>query len=114
MNNREVIEQTLKNYEEANNMLLKAWDELDPGFLDIVLEKQLKRLEQLSERIYHEELKDDPESEIIQNTLARYEWANQYLYEHWDSIPFTERLSILQKQWNRLQDLRNRTQEYYH
>lgn len=112
MNNREVIEQTLQNYDNANDALLADWDKLDPNFLDIVLQKQQNRLEQLAERTYHEELNEDSESEIIQNTLARYEWANEYLYEHWETLPFTERLSIMQKQWNRLQDLRNRTQEY--
>ena len=113
MNNREIIEQTLQNFENANDALLATWDKIDPNFLDIVLQKQQNRLEQLSERIYHEELDNDVESEIIQNTLVRYEWANQYLYEHWEALPFTERLSIMQKQWNRLQDLRNRSQEYY-
>jgi hypothetical protein len=110
MNNQEVIEQTLQNYENANDALLASWNDLDPNFLDIVLQKQQNRLEQLAERIYHEELEADSESEIINNTISRYQWANQYLYEHWETIPFTERLSLLQKQWNRLQDLRNRTQ----
>jgi hypothetical protein len=110
MKNREVIEQTLQNYENANDALLASWNELDSNFLDVVLQKQQNRLEQLAERIYHEELEFDSEVEIINNTLSRYQWANQYLYEHWETIPFTERLSLLQKQWNRLQDLRNRTQ----
>jgi hypothetical protein len=113
MNNQEVIEQTLLKYDEANNALLAEWDKLDPNFLDIVLQKQQNRLEQLAERIYHEELNEDAESEVIQNTLDHYEWANEYLYEHWETLPFTERLSIMQKQWNRLQELRNRTQVNY-
>ncbi|MHB8124353.1 MAG: hypothetical protein ACYDEJ_01705 [Desulfitobacteriaceae bacterium] len=113
MNNREVIEQTLQNYEDANDALLSDWDKIDPNFLDVVLQKQQNRLEQLAERIYHEEQNEDAESGIIQNTITRYEWANEYLYEHWGTLPFIERLSIMQKQWNRLQDLRNRTQEFY-
>ena len=113
MNNLEVIEQTLLNYDAANDALLAEWDKLDPSFLDIVLQKQQNRLEQLAERIYHEEQNEDADSEIIQNTLSRYDWANEYLYEHWETLPFTERLSIMQKQWNRLQELRNRTQENY-
>lgn len=113
MNNMEVIEQTLLNYDAANDALLAHWDNFDPSFLDNMLQKQQNRLEQLAERIYHEEQNEDAESEIIQNTLSRYDWANEYLYEHWETLPFTERLSIMQKQWNRLQDLRNRTQTNY-
>jgi len=108
-----LIEQTLLKYDEANNALLAEWDKFNPSFLDIVLQKQQNRLEQLAERIYHEELNEDAESEIIQNTLSRYDWANEFLYDHWETLPFTERLSIMQKQWNRLQELRNRTQVNY-
>ena len=50
MNNQEVIEQTLLKYDEANNALLAEWYKLDPNFLDIVLQKQQNRLEQLAER----------------------------------------------------------------
>lgn len=110
MNNREVIEQTLLNYDSANDALLAEWNKLDPIFLDNLLYKQQNRLEQLAERIYHEELNEDFDSEIIENTLSRYNLANEYLYEHWEELPFTERLSVIQKQWNRLQELRNRTQ----
>ncbi|MBC2722891.1 hypothetical protein [Desulfosporosinus sp.] len=113
MNNQEVIEQTLQNYDTANDALLTEWDNLDPNLLDIILQKQQNRLEQIAERIYHEELNENAESEIIQNTLAHYDWANEYLYEHWETLPFVERLSIMQKQWNRLQELRNRTRVTY-
>ncbi|KJS47332.1 MAG: hypothetical protein VR66_20235 [Peptococcaceae bacterium BRH_c23] len=80
MNNQEVIEQTLQNYDNANDALLAEWDQLDLSLLDIILQKQQNRLEQLAERIYHEELKEDTESEIIQNTIAHYEWANRLVY----------------------------------
>jgi len=113
MNNREVIEQTLLKYDEANNALLAEWDKFNPSFLDIVLQKQQNRLERLAERIYHNELNEDGESEVIQYALDHYEWANEYLYEHWGNFPFTERLFIMQTQWNRLQELRNRTQVNY-
>lgn len=108
MNNREVIEQTFLNYDYANEALLTEWDKLDPSLLDNILHKQQNRLEQLAERTYHEELNDVADSEIIENTLNRYKLANEYLYEHWEELPFTERLSVMQKQWNRLQELRNR------
>jgi hypothetical protein len=108
MTNREILEQTLRSYEAANNALLSVWDQLDPGTLDIILEKQQHRLEQIADRMYHEEKLED-ENEVIQNTLARYEWANQYLFEHWDTLPPEERISLMRKQWNRLQELRSRT-----
>ncbi|OLN28438.1 hypothetical protein [Desulfosporosinus metallidurans] len=33
MDNHEVIEQTLANYEAANDALLTIWEQLDPGTL---------------------------------------------------------------------------------
>jgi hypothetical protein len=107
MNNREILEQTRRSYEAANHALLAVWDRLSPETLDFILEKQQHRLEQIADRMYHEE-KLDEENELIQNTLARYEWANQYLFEHWDTLPSEERLTLMRKQWNRLQELRNR------
>ncbi|GIM45132.1 hypothetical protein DNHGIG_06810 [Collibacillus ludicampi] len=107
MTNREILEQTLRSYEAANNALLSVWDQLSPDTLDFILEKQQHRLEQIADRMYHEE-KLESENELIQNTLARYEWANQYLFEHWDTLPPEERISLMRKQWNRLQELRNR------
>lgn len=116
MNNHEVIEQTLHNYELANEALLDIWEHLDAELIDDILEKQQHRLEQISERLYHEEKHDefydssDHNTEIIENTMTRFDWANQYLYEHWDTLPKEERLSIMQKQWNRIEDMRNRNQ----
>ncbi|MDB5084307.1 MAG: hypothetical protein JWN30_1193 [Bacilli bacterium] len=107
MDNREVLEQTMRSYEDANNALLTVWDQISPTTLDIMLEKQQHRLEQISERMYHEEMLEH-ESDMMQNTLARYEWANQYLYEHWDNLPPDERQTVMRKQWNRLEELRNR------
>ncbi len=34
--------------------------------------------------------------------------AANHCLEHWDTIPFDQRLDLLRKQWNRLQELRNR------
>lgn len=45
---------------------------------------------------------------IVEDTLQSYETANRHLFEHWETIPFGERLNLMQKQWNRLQDIRNR------
>lgn len=114
MENQEVIEQTLQNYELANDALLDIWEHLDPELIDAILEKQQHRLEQISERLYHEDkhIESDNNTEILGNTLTRFEWANQYLYEHWDTLPNDERLSIMQKQWNRIEDMRNRNQYY--
>lgn len=56
---RIIAKETLKlsslNYDAANDALLAEWDKLDPSFLDTVLQKQQNRLEQLAERINHEE-----------------------------------------------------------
>ena len=112
MDNAIVIQQTLRNYEEANDALLAVWDELDPGLLDSILEKQQNRLEQIANRMYHDE-KEDNEWELIENTLVRYDWANEYLFEHWDSLPNDERLSIMKKQWQRLEELRKRNKDYH-
>jgi hypothetical protein len=108
MQNEDVIEQTLRNYELANEALLHVWPNLDPSEIDMVLEKQQNRLQQIAERAYAKEKEYDAKSELIANTLERFESANQHLYEHWDTIPFDQRLDLLQKQWNRLQELRNR------
>lgn len=115
MENPEVIEQTLQNYELANDALLDLWEHFDPELLDAILEKQQNRLQQIAERLYHEEKYDEysDEEEFLTNTLARYEWANQYLYEHWDTLPDDERLAIMQKQWNRLEDMRNRNRNVH-
>lgn len=115
MENPEVIEQTLQNYELANDALLDLWEHFDPELLDAILEKQQNRLQQIAERLYHEEKYDEysDEEEILTNTLARYEWANHYLYEHWDTLPDDERLAIMQKQWNRLEDMRNRNRNVH-
>jgi predicted S18 family serine protease len=108
MRNEEVIEQTLLSYELANEALLKAWDRLDASEIDGILEKQQHRLEQIAERAYADEKYYDARSEAFFNTIERFEEANRHLYEHWDRIPFDQRLDLLQKQWNRLQELRNR------
>ncbi|MCL6517480.1 hypothetical protein [Alicyclobacillus sp.] len=108
MDNREAIEQTLRNYELANQALLQVWDRLSDDEIDMILEKQQNRLQQLAERAWAEEKYYDAQSELILNTVERYEMANRHLYEHWDTIPFEQRLDLLQKQWNRLQELRKR------
>lgn len=110
MENIEVIEQTLQNYELANDALLDLWEHLDPKLTDAILEKQQHRLEQIAQRLNHEEEFDElsNQTEVLTNTLARYEWANEYLFEHWDTLPNDERLSVLQKQWNRLEEMRKR------
>lgn len=115
MENNEVIEQTLQNYELANDALLELWGDLDPELIDAILKKQQNRLEQIAQRLYHEEKFDElaNQAEVLSNTLARYEWANQYLYEHWDTLPNDERLSIMQKQWNRLEEMRKRNLNAY-
>ncbi|MCL6626092.1 hypothetical protein [Alicyclobacillus shizuokensis] len=51
---------------------------------------------------------NDERSEAFLNTIEGFEEANRHLYEHWDTIPFDQRLDLLRKQWNRLQELRNR------
>ncbi|WAH36176.1 hypothetical protein [Alicyclobacillus dauci] len=108
MQNQQVIEQTLQNYELANAALLDVWNNLTDEEIDMVLEKQQNRLEQIAERAYSEETTSDAQSEAFLNTLERFENANRHLYEHWDTISFDQRLDLLQKQWNRLQELRNR------
>jgi hypothetical protein len=102
-----VLEQTLESYELANEALLQVWDELKPEEIDMILEKQQNRLEQIAQRMYHEE-KQEEMSETFANTFMRFERANRYLYDNWDHIPFGERLNLLQKQWNRLEELRKR------
>jgi len=115
MENIEAIEQTLQNYESANDALFDLWGHLDPGLVDAILEKQQHRLEQIAQRIYHEEKSDElsNQTEVLTNTLARYEWANQYLFEHWDTLPNDERLLVMQKQWNRLEEMRKRNLNVY-
>lgn len=115
MDNHEVIEQTLQNYELANDALLDLWEQLDPELVDSILETQQHRLEQISERLYHEEKNEefDHQEEVLINTLGRYEWANQYLFEHWNNLPNDERLSILRKQWNRLEEMRKLNPNIY-
>jgi hypothetical protein len=115
MENIEVIEQTLQNYELANDALLDLWEHLEPEVVDAILEKQQHRLEQIAQRLYHEEKFDEfsNETEVLTNTLARYEWANQYLSEHWETLPSDERLSVMQKQWNRLEEMRKRNFNVY-
>ncbi|MCL6637484.1 MAG: hypothetical protein K6T26_06010 [Alicyclobacillus sp.] len=108
MDNREAMEQTLRNYELANEALLRVWDRLDADEIDMILEKQQNRLQQLAERAWAEEKQYDAQSELILNTLERFEQANRHLFEHWDTIPFADRLELLHKQWNRLQELRKR------
>ncbi|BCJ87542.1 hypothetical protein [Effusibacillus dendaii] len=106
-NNEKVLERTLESYELANEALLNVWNYLNDREIDMILEKQQNRLEQIAQRAYHEE-KTDNENELFLNTLERYELANRHLYEHWDTIPFGERINLLQKQWNRLQEMRSR------
>lgn len=115
MENTGVIEQTLLNYELANDALLDLWEHFDPELVDQILEKQQNRLEQIAQRLYHEEKEESygDEAEVLTNTLARFEWANHYLYEHWDTLPNDERLSIMQKQWNRLEEMRKRNLNLY-
>lgn len=115
MDNNLVIEQTLQNYELANDALLDLWEHIDPELVDEILEKQQHRLEQIAQRLYHEEQAEDhnDELEILVSTLERYEWANQYLYEHWETLPNEERLAIMQKQWNRLEEMRKRNINVY-
>lgn len=108
MDNEDVIEQTLRNYELANEALMHVWPQLDSTEIDMVLEKQQNRLQQIAERAYSDEAGYDEISELIANTIERFENANEHLYEHWDTIPFDQRIDLLQKQWNRLQELRNR------
>jgi len=113
--NREVIEQTLQNYELANQALLDLWDRFPPEVIDEILGKQQNRLQQIADRLYHEEKYErlSDEEEILVNTLERYAWANRYLYEHWDSLPQEERLAIIRKQWNRLEEMRRRNENIY-
>ncbi|MCL6633225.1 MAG: hypothetical protein K6T63_11410 [Alicyclobacillus herbarius] len=108
MKNEEVIAQTLQSYELANQALMNAWNRLDEAEIDAILEKQQHRLEQIAERSYADEKYYDKRSEAFFNTIERFEEANRHLYEHWDTIPFDQRLDLLRKQWNRLQELRNR------
>lgn len=113
MSNFDVIEQTLESYELANQALLCVWDRLNGHEIDMILEKQQHRLEQITERLFHEEKTEDEfdetgEMDVICDTLDRYDRANRHLYEFWDTIPFDQRLDAIRKQWNRLQDLRNR------
>jgi serine/threonine protein phosphatase PrpC len=110
LKNQEVIEQTLQNYEIANQALFDLWDQFEPQVIDEILEKQQNRLQQIADRLYHQEQFDEfSENEtVLLNTIQRYEWANQYLYEHWNSLSSEERLAILQKQWNRLEEMRRR------
>jgi hypothetical protein len=108
MHNEEVIEETLRNYELANEALMKVWPRLTDAEVDMILEKQQNRLQQIAERAYSMEKSYDAKSELIFNTIDRFESANRHLYEHWDTIPFDQRIDLLHKQWNRLQELRNR------
>lgn len=108
MDNTNVIEQTLRNYELANDALMNVWNRLDSDEIDMVLEKQQNRLQQIADRVYSEERIYDERSEMMVNTLVRFEEANRHLYDHWDTIPFEQRLDLLRKQWNRLQEFRNR------
>lgn len=108
MGNEEVIQQTMANYELANEALLHVWNQLNKDEIDSVLEKQQNRLEQIAQRMYHEEQHEEKNNEIVVTALERYEMANRHLYEHWETIPFGGRLNLMQKQWNRLQDLRTR------
>jgi selenocysteine-specific translation elongation factor len=112
MENREAIEQIMRNYEAANASLLKVWDQLSPETLDKILEKQQHRLEQIADRLYHEEQWEE-ENERIQDTLARYHWANLHLHAHWETMAPEERVALMRKQWNRLQELRNRVQRIH-
>lgn len=107
MENPKIVQDTLQSYEAANEALVQVLDKLDPQELDFILEKQQNRLEQIFQRMYHEEKTED-QSELIAHTLKRYEMANRHLFEHWETIPFGERLNLMQRQWNRLQDIRNR------
>ncbi|MBX5436636.1 MAG: hypothetical protein IRZ33_05395 [Alicyclobacillaceae bacterium] len=111
MDNAQMLEQTIRNYELASEALLAVWDDLSPDELDAVLEKQQHRLKQIADRMYHEERwqeSNDPNAEILRNTLERFEMANRHLHANWDAIPFDQRLEILRKQWNRLQQMRER------
>jgi len=110
VDNQEVIQNTLRNYEMANQALYDLWDKFDPQVIDEILEKQQNRLQQIVDRIYHQEQLDEFSDDeiVLLNTIQRYEWANQYLFEHWDSLQDEERLSIIQKQWNRLEEMRRR------
>ncbi|MBX6352984.1 MAG: hypothetical protein IRZ10_06575 [Thermoflavifilum sp.] len=107
MDNRHVLEQTLQSYELANEALIKVWNDLSDDEIRMILAKQQNRLEQIAQRMYHEE-KEEERSEVFTNTFMNFERANRYLYDNWDHIPFGERLNLLQKQWNRLEELRKR------
>ncbi|WAH35984.1 hypothetical protein [Alicyclobacillus dauci] len=107
MNIGNVVRETMAHYELANEALLDVWDELDRYEINLILEKQQNWIEQLVQRqcMYHDNEHKDP-SEILAHTLQHYERANRYLYENWDEIPSEERFYLLNKQRERLQDLR--------
>lgn len=42
MKNQEIIEQTLQNFENANDALLATWNKIDPKFLRYCLRKTVK------------------------------------------------------------------------
>ncbi|WAH37512.1 hypothetical protein [Alicyclobacillus dauci] len=107
MNICNVVRETMAQYELANEALLDVWDELDWYEINLILEKQQSRIEQLvhRQRMYHNDEHKKP-SEILAHTLQHYERANRHLHEHWDEIPPGERFYLLNKQRDRLQDLR--------
>ncbi|GMA60283.1 hypothetical protein NZD89_11840 [Alicyclobacillus fastidiosus] len=107
MEHQGVMEQVLKNYELANDALMHTWGRLDEVDIDALLQKQQERLRQIAQRAYGDGLCDDAQSELLLHTTERLASANQHLCEHWEAIPFGERRDLLQKQWNRIQQLRN-------
>lgn len=71
MENSKEVQDTLRSYEVANDALVQVMDRLDPQELDFILEKQQTRLEQISQRVNHEE-KSENLSEVIAYTLERW------------------------------------------
>lgn len=68
MENEQALQDTIQSYDAANAALIELLDELDDESIDFILEKQQNRLEQISQRMYHEDNTEE-HSEIIGNTL---------------------------------------------
>ncbi|MFB5191808.1 hypothetical protein [Alicyclobacillus fastidiosus] len=107
MEYQRVMEQVLKNYELANDALMQTWARLDDVDIDALLQKQQERLRQIAQRAAAGGSYDEEQSELLLHTMERLASANQHLSEHWEAISFGERRDLLQKQWNRIQQLRN-------